>query len=879
MSQELDVSKAESSDISMELDVIFQKKMQEKEELEKRQIEEIKEIQKDIDQQQILKEIDKIHISYEQIHIFHLKQKGLYNEEEEEIKKKQKFQSIKDIKVSDVNELPIELNILDQMKELFQDQVLRDWENKQQYDKFKKVCMQPAALKLNQWIFWMILTIKYPNTSSNPKVLEGIKDYISQEYTLLNTLIPKPKEEFLNPIIFIMTYNCHKMMFEIFFQDRKQFNMRLILDCYHLVIFEINGVLTTDFYIQQTIDKYFSSKFLDYEKATKFTEIQKKKKMLERGRDFLGHFLEKPEPKTADEINFYQNIKRILSVGKKKESNKYGGRLQMIRNISSNSSNNSSLMESESSLKRNRKSSFLAGKQNQRGSIQSNNSPSINNINGNQQQTNFQPLLDIMKQRKKDKNFRYQKGDDIYENISPSLRVKNSGRDIAYARLRFNINHVSPAISKQLELKDCSLQDTRKQVIFHPIDRFVKSKDYIQEIEKMKQESIARQKQIDIKVREQFNMQLINSEQMKLKVLKGNQDMPSMDVISSHSDLSSDSSLQFAREIIKLKLAPKKKDDELQAQTYRHRAQFEQVKQINQLLDEKGAKLADLPSTLQFTQKKSAEEQEEEDDQRQKILNILNQKNIYFQKQNSLIQKEYNWLNTKLQKNVTSNNTITSQNQISQHSLHLQINSNKDLNQNNQQTQSSQQKLQNVKSIKVTFDVGNKSQASSMKQIPKSNENSPNISNQKSQFNFFPNQLNQSIKSGNNAQLGDLNIKNSSQFGIKLINNKIQSKYQHADDHFQNYQHQKIKFILEEKQKVDSSVQFLVLEQEEDLINGLNKAKRFSSFSPRNAQQPQIKIVKSKEYRDKYHNMSDLISNLEDQQLLKEKNRFAIQQI
>ncbi|KAL4433558.1 hypothetical protein ABPG74_002955 [Tetrahymena malaccensis] len=877
MSQELDVSNAESSDISMELDVIFQKKKQEKEELQKRQIEEIKEIQKDIDQQQILKEIDKIHISYEQIHIFHLKQKGLYNEEEEEIKKKQKFQSIKDIKVSDVNELPIQLNILDQMKELFQDQVLRDWENKQQYDKFKKVCMHPSALQLNQWIFWMILMIKYPNTTTNPKVLEGIKDYISKEYTLLNTLIPKPKEEFLNPIIFIMTYNCHKMMFDIFFQDRKQFNMRLILDCYHLVIFEINGVLTTDFYIQQTIDKYFSSKFLDYEKATKFTEIQKKKKMLERGRDFLGHLLLKPEPKTADEINFYQNIKRILSVGKKKESNKYGGRLQIIRNISSNSSSNSSLMESESSLKRNRRSSLLAGKQNQRGSIQSNNSPSINNINGTQQQTNLQPLMDIMKQTKKDKNFRYQKGEDIYENISPSLRIKNSGRDIAYARLRFNINHVSPTISKQLELKDCSLQDTRKQVIFHPIDRFVKSKDYIQEIEKMKQESVARQKQIDIKVREQFNLQLINSEQMKLKVLKGSEDMPSMDVISSHSDLSSDSSLQFAREIIKLKQAPKKKEDELQAQNYRHRVQFQQVKQINQLLDEKGAKLADLPSTLQLFQKQTLEEQEEEEELRQRILNRLYQQNISFQKQNSFIQKEQDMQDNKVSKFATSNSSLPSQNQISQQTLNQQLNSNKDLNQNSQNAQQSQLKLQNVKSIKVTFDVGNKSPALSLKNIPKSNENSPNISNLKSQSNFFPNQLNQSQKAANNAQQGDLNIKNSSQFGIKLINNKL--KYQHADEHFSNYQHQKIKFVLEEKQKFDSSVQFLVLEQEEDLINGLNKTKRFSSFSPRNPQQPKIKIVKSKEYRDKYHNMSDLINNLDDQQLLKEKNRFAIQQV
>lgn len=30
--------------------------------------------------------------------------------------------------------------------------------------------------------------------------------------------------------------------------------------------------------------------------------------------------------------------------------------------------------------------------------------------------------------------------DDMYKNLSPSLGIKNSGRDITYNRLRFNLN-------------------------------------------------------------------------------------------------------------------------------------------------------------------------------------------------------------------------------------------------------------------------------------------------------------------------------------------------------------------------------------------------------------------------------------------------------
>ena len=44
--------------------------------------------------------------------------------------------------------------------------------------------------------------------------------------------------------------------------------MRFVFDCYHILIFEINGIYVSDFYIKLNIDKLFDvhnkKKFLDY---------------------------------------------------------------------------------------------------------------------------------------------------------------------------------------------------------------------------------------------------------------------------------------------------------------------------------------------------------------------------------------------------------------------------------------------------------------------------------------------------------------------------------------------------------------------------------------------------------------------------------------
>ncbi|KRX00994.1 hypothetical protein PPERSA_09600 [Pseudocohnilembus persalinus] len=97
-----------------------------------------------------------------------------------------------------------------------------------------------------------------------------------------------------------------------------------------------------------------------------------------------------------------------------------------------------------------------------------------------------------------------QQGDEYY-NIAPSLRVKASGRDISYQRLRFNLNGISPTIKGELGLRERSLPDTLQKIIFHPIDRVIKMNNYNQIVENSKQKLLKQIYEIEEKSYEDLN--------------------------------------------------------------------------------------------------------------------------------------------------------------------------------------------------------------------------------------------------------------------------------------------------------------------------------------------------------------------------------------
>lgn len=51
---------------------------------------------------------------------------------------------------------------------------------------------------------------------------------------------------------------------------------RFYLDCYHVINYALNGIMVSDTYIESTLSKYFSDKYLDYQRKPVYAPPSKK---------------------------------------------------------------------------------------------------------------------------------------------------------------------------------------------------------------------------------------------------------------------------------------------------------------------------------------------------------------------------------------------------------------------------------------------------------------------------------------------------------------------------------------------------------------------------------------------------------------------------
>lgn len=57
----------------------------------------------------------------------------------------------------------------------------------------------------------------------------------------------------------------HYLFYKYFAKHRFYFDLRFIIDCYHILVFEFNGVYVSDFYIKFNLERIFTNRFLCYE--------------------------------------------------------------------------------------------------------------------------------------------------------------------------------------------------------------------------------------------------------------------------------------------------------------------------------------------------------------------------------------------------------------------------------------------------------------------------------------------------------------------------------------------------------------------------------------------------------------------------------------
>lgn len=180
-----------------------------------------------------------------------------------------------------------------------------------------KFLREPQVIKLFEYLFWIVNVLKFQ--PDNYKLLKKLRKLISTSYTTTLSLCPNPKEEILSIVHICYGYMVHAMHHRIFVKQRAQFTIRFVLDCYHIVVYELTGLLVSDVYIYNQIERMFGEKFFTYkqEGILDLTNVD-----LHEGSVYLEKT--KLERKHLEKLNL-NNVK--LSDASKREISEFGNQL------------------------------------------------------------------------------------------------------------------------------------------------------------------------------------------------------------------------------------------------------------------------------------------------------------------------------------------------------------------------------------------------------------------------------------------------------------------------------------------------------------------------------------------------------------------------
>lgn len=162
-----------------------------------------------------------------------------------------------------IEDLPKIIDIENDIEHIFIPGLLRPFENPNLEGIFKVQMRSNENKMLVVLLFWEIYIIKFE--TSKDIIIESIRNQIAGIYSKLFSQIGKQKSELINFLLFADAYLCHYFFFKYFQKFRVLFNIRFILDCYHITIFELNGMFVSDHYVKDSIEKIFFNKFLSYE--------------------------------------------------------------------------------------------------------------------------------------------------------------------------------------------------------------------------------------------------------------------------------------------------------------------------------------------------------------------------------------------------------------------------------------------------------------------------------------------------------------------------------------------------------------------------------------------------------------------------------------
>jgi hypothetical protein len=151
-------------------------------------------------------------------------------------------------------------------RDLIQQEIVRPFNRPSATTFVTDFCNSELAKIMIEHIFWLIFCHKFPKKvrgAGGNAFSMRIKSELGTQYAMLINSAPKRiPEDVITTVVFAMTYVVHKAYWVLFPEDRNHFNLRFVTDCYHIVLEHLNGAAVTDYYIQVTVDKVFTDRFL-----------------------------------------------------------------------------------------------------------------------------------------------------------------------------------------------------------------------------------------------------------------------------------------------------------------------------------------------------------------------------------------------------------------------------------------------------------------------------------------------------------------------------------------------------------------------------------------------------------------------------------------
>ena len=129
---------------------------------------------------------------------------------------------------------------------------------------YRKIMMMDLTGRLAAILFQIVYLVKFGDQRQSDHIL-GVdlgevvfkkRGLLGEVYTQLYSQVVSSQynnavlsAEVINHLLFSLSYILHMTFFKVFRLDRQHFSLRFILDCYHIVIFEVNGVYVSDYYL------------------------------------------------------------------------------------------------------------------------------------------------------------------------------------------------------------------------------------------------------------------------------------------------------------------------------------------------------------------------------------------------------------------------------------------------------------------------------------------------------------------------------------------------------------------------------------------------------------------------------------------------------